>query len=410
MNITRKGIINLVLSLILVIGLTLSMSSCNFSLNDFFEDYFGGDGGDNNGGMIGGDQSDSEVKDPVFYPDSGSGSIEDIAPEKRTLFSTVSIIATFDNTPAAGSGVIYQIDKQTGDAYIITNYHVIYYNGIASKINLYLYGMQNKSYAIPATFVGGSVTNDIAVLKVTGSEVLKNSKAIAATFADSELVRVFDTAIVVGNPEGYGMSATKSIISVESESLELLGADGDYITLRVIRTDAAVNQGNSGGGLYNDKGELIGIVSAKMLGETIDNLGFAIPSNLAKNLVDNIIDNCNGDDKTQVQRPLLGVTVVASSMGVIINPETGDVIQAQIVSVDSVKKDGAASKILQAGDIINSVTIDGVQYKITKTYQLPDLMLSARVGSTVVMNVTRGDQTFDTAAITVTEDMITYLD
>lgn len=408
MNITRKGIINLILSLVLVIGLTFVMSSCSFefSFDGFFDDFIDDDG---NNILTPGDQFDDEIKDPVFYPDSGSSSLDDVSAEKKTLFSTVSIIADWDGTPGAGSGVIYQLDKEKGDAYIITNYHVIYYDGIASKINLYLYGMQSKSYAIPATFVGGSLTNDIAVLKVTGSEVLKKSNAIAATFGDSELVRVFDEAIVVGNPEGYGMSVTKGIISVESESLDLVGADGSLITLRVIRTDAAVNQGNSGGGLYNSKGELVGLVSAKMLGETIDNLGFAIPSNLVKNLVDNIIDNCNGDDKTQIQRPLLGVTIVASSLGVVIGPD-GDVVQAQIVTVDSVNEGSAASSVLKAGDIINSVTVDGVKYEITKTYQLPDIMLSARVGSTVVMNITRGEQTLDTATITVTAEMINPID
>ena len=409
MNTTHKGIINLVLSLVLVLGLTLAMSSCSFefSIEDFFDDYLGGDG---NEIPSPGDQFDSEIKDPIFHPDASNGSLENVSAEKKTLFSTVSIIADWNGTPGAGSGVIYQIDKEKGDAYIITNYHVVYYDGIANKIDLYLYGMQNKSYAIPATFVGGSITNDIAVLKVTGSEVLKNSNAIAATFGDSELVRVFDEAIVVGNPEGYGMSVTKGIISVESESLDLTGADGSLITLRVIRTDAAVNQGNSGGGLYNSKGELVGLVSAKMLGEAIDNLGFAIPSNLVKNLVNNIIDNCNGDDKTQVQRPLLGVTIVASSFGVIIDPETGDIVQAQIVTVDSINDGSAASSVLKAGDIINSVTVDGVKYEITRTYQLPDIMLSARVGSTVVMNITRGEQTLDTAAITVTAEMINPVD
>ncbi len=405
MNITRKSIISLVLSLILIVGITLSMSSCSFefSLEDFYKDYIGSDEDDNN---LPGDQFDGEDKDPVFFPDDDLGSLENVSAEKKTLFSTVSIIADFGGTPGAGSGVIYQIDKQTGNAYIITNYHVIYYEGLADKIDLYLYGMQSKSYAIPATFVGGSITNDIAVLKVNGSEVLKKSHSIAATFGDSELVRVFDEAIVVGNPEGYGMSATKGIISVESESLDIVGSDNSLITLRVIRTDAAVNQGNSGGGLFNAAGELVGIVCAKMSGTEIDSIGYAIPSNLVKNLVGNIIDNCNGDDKTQVQRPLLGVTIIASSLGVIVDPETGDIIQAQKVSVDSINEDSAVKDVLAVGDIINSVTIDGVKYQITKTYQLPDLMYSARVGSTVVMNVTRGEQTFDTAAVTVTSEMV----
>ena len=408
MNITRKSIITLILSVFLVLGIMLSMSSCTFefSWTDFLKDYIGNNGGNGNNsdGNFGGD-----VKDPVFFPDEDLGSLDNVSEAKRTLFSTVSIISDFNGTPAAGSGVIYKIDKQTGDAYIITNYHVIYYKGMASKIDLYLYGMQNKSYAIPATFVGGSITNDIAVLKVTGSEVLKKSHSIAATFGNSDLVRVFDTAIVVGNANGDGMSATKGIISVENESIDILGATDEVITLRVIRTDAAINQGNSGGGLYNASGELVGIVTARTSGAYVDNLGYAIPSNLVKYLADNIIDNCNGKDKTQVERPVLGVTIKASSLGVIIDPETGDILQAQKVSVDIINEDSVLKDMLQVGDIINSITIDGVKYEIIKTYQIPNLMLLARVGSVVVANATRGEQTFD-ISITITSEMITYLD
>ena len=408
MNITRKSIITLILSVFLVIGIMLSMSSCTFefSWTDFLKDYIGDNGGNGNNsdGVFG-----EDVKNPIFFPDEDLGSLDNVSEAKRTLFSTVSIISDFNGTPAAGSGVIYKIDKQTGDAYIITNYHVIYYKGMASKIDLYLYGMQSKSYAIPATFVGGSITNDIAVLKVTGSEVLKKSHSIAATFGNSDLVRVFDTAIVVGNAKGDGMSATKGIISVESESIDILGATDEVITLRVIRTDASINQGNSGGGLYNASGELVGIVSARTSGAYVDNLGYAIPSNLVKYLADNIIDNCNGEDKTQVERPVLGVTIKASSLGVIIDPETGDILQAQKVSVDSINEDSVLKDMLQVGDIINSITIDGVKYEIIKTYQIPDLMLLARVGSVVVTNATRGEQTFD-ISITITSEMITYLD
>ena len=408
MNITRKSIITLILSVFLVLGIMLSMSSCTFefSWTDFLKDYIGDNGGNGNNsdGVFG-----EDVKNPIFFPDEDLGSLDNVSEAKRTLFSTVSIISDFNGTPAAGSGVIYKIDKQTGDAYIITNYHVIYYKGMASKIDLYLYGMQSKSYAIPATFVGGSITNDIAVLKVTGSEVLKKSHSIAATFGNSDLVRVFDTAIVVGNAKGDGMSATKGIISVESESIDILGATDEVITLRVIRTDASINQGNSGGGLYNASGELVGIVSARTSGAYVDNLGYAIPSNLVKYLADNIIDNCNGEDKTQVERPVLGVTIKASSLGVIIDPETGDILQAQKVSVDSINEDSVLKDMLQVGDIINSITIDGVKYEIIKTYQIPDLMLLARVGSVVVTNATRGEQTFD-ISITITSEMITYLD
>ena len=404
MKFPSKRIARLLLALTLVICLALSMSSCvfDFSFEEFFEEVQneGDQGGGGSSGSGGGSGSTN------FYPGSGSSSVENVSAENRTLLSTVSIVCDFDLTPSAGSGVIYSIDKQKGDAYIVTNYHVIYYNDLFDECNVYLYGMEADQYAIPATFIGGSIDNDIAVLKVTNSEVIKNSYAIAAPFADSEAVRVFDTAIVVGNPEGFGISATKGIISVESEKLDIEGADGTLIHLRVMRTDAAVNLGNSGGGLYNEKGEIIGVVCAKRIGEDVDNFGYAIPSNLAKNLIDNIIYYCDGVDETQAMRPLMGITVTAAAQGVVVDPETGEISQGHVTSISELTKNCVIADKVAKNDIINSITIDGVKTVINRYYQVPDTMLSARVGSEVILNITRGDQTFD-VTFTVTENMLT---
>ena len=403
MKFSSKRIARLLLALALAICLALSMSSCvfDFSFEEFFEEV------QNEGGQNGGDSgSGGGSGNTNFYPGSGSSSVENVSAENRTLLSTVSIVCDFDLTPSAGSGVIYSIDKQKGDAYIVTNYHVIYYNDLFDECNVYLYGMEADQYAIPATFIGGSIDNDIAVIKVTGSEVIKNSYAIAAPFADSEAVRVFDTSIVVGNPEGFGISATKGIISVESEKLDIEGADGTLIHLRVMRTDAAVNRGSSGGGLYNEKGEIIGVVCAKRIGDDVDNFGYAIPSNLAKNLVDNIIHFCDGASKTQVMRPRMGITVIASAQGVIVDPETGEIRPGHITSISSITSGSVIADKVAKGDIINSITIDGIKTVINRSYQVPDTMLSARVGSKVILNITRGNQTFD-VTFTVTENMLT---
>lgn len=411
MKITQKSIIKLIVSLMIVVSLVLSMSSCgfDFSIEDIIDQIQNGNEGEGNGGNnIGGGNTNPDTN-PDFYPNSGSASLENVSAENRTLLSTVSIIANFGDTPAAGSGVIYQLDKENGNAYIVTNYHVVYYDGLFTSCELYLYGMENIQYAIPATFVGGSVSNDIAVLKVTGSEVLKNSYAIAAPFADSEKVRVFDTAIAVGNPEGFGMSATTGIVSVESEQLDIEGADGDMIQLRVMRTDAAINLGNSGGGLYNENGEIIGIVCAKRIGEDVDNFGYAIPSNLAKNLVNNIIDNCNGSSATKAKRVLIGITIAPSVQGVIVNPETGEISQGHITAIDKISDTCIIADKIAEGDVINSVTIKGVKTVIQRFYQVPDTMLNARLGDTVIINVTRGNQTFD-VSFTVTEAMFSNID
>ena len=153
-----------------------------------------------------------------------------------------------------GSGVIYKLDKSEGDAFIITNYHVVYdassntENGISDDISLYIYGSEIEEKAIAATYVGGSLYYDIAVLRVEDSEVLKASDASEISTADSDKVSVGEDAIVIGNAQGLGISVTSGIVSVDSEYITMAAADGKTeVSFRVMRVDAAVNSVNSCG-------------------------------------------------------------------------------------------------------------------------------------------------------------------
>ena len=127
--IKKNSIKTAILSLILVVFMALSLSSCyfDFSIEDFFpidtEDGNENNGNDNQSGNSGNTPSENN---PNFYPNSGTESLENVSAQNRTLLSTVSIISEFGFTPSAGSGVIYSIDKESGDAYIVTNYHVVY--------------------------------------------------------------------------------------------------------------------------------------------------------------------------------------------------------------------------------------------------------------------------------------------
>ena len=400
------------LALLITLVTLMSLVSCNLDF-DIYDDLF-------NGNLPDLDEGDDDFKFPDFgifddtiesdnygdfYPESGQESIENVSPITKTLLSTVTIVSDFGTAAGAGSGVFYSVDKKNGDAYVITNYHVVYTADYeqADTINLYLYGMELSSYAIPATLLGGSITYDIAVLKVEGSDVIKNSYAIPANFADSDLVRVFDRVYAVGNSEANGMSATEGIVNVESESLQLEGADGKLITLRVLRFDAAVNHGNSGGGLYNQNGRLIGIVSAKDVSADVDNMGYAIPSNLVRLLVDNIIYNCNGHDKINVVKALMGITITSYVSGLDINEETGDVSQVELVEVIEITKNSLADGKILVGDVINSISINGQTHKVTKIHHVTDLMLSAHVGDTVNLNITR-DGSAVTLSFIITED------
>ncbi len=348
----------------------------------------------------------------------------DVVSASRAVLSTVSIRCEFDTkyyyywpytqtvskTEAqGGSGVIYSLDKESGDAYIITNYHVVYHskstaaNKISDKINLYLYGMEYEKYAIPATYIGGSMAYDLAVLKVEGSEVLKSGNALAASFADSDGVAILETAIIVGNPSG--MSATAGYINIDSEYITMSLDGVTSVEMRVMRTSAPVNSGNSGGGLYNAKGELLGIVNAKKISDDTDNVGYAIPSNVAKYVVENIIDYCDGKENESVYKCVLGINVGVAASRTEYDEQTAEITKIETVAVSEVAADAAAKNKLFVGDIINTLTVGGESYDITRSFQVIDLMLRVRVGDTVTFGITR-DGSELSVSVEITEQMM----
>ena len=417
-----------ILLLLLMAALSVSsLSSCLLVTGDggIFEELNNagnavGNGGDTVINVDGGDTYEN-----INITSTSNGSL--LAASKAVL-SAVSIICTFDETTysflgqptteekaSAGSGVIYKLDKEKGDAYIITNYHVIYNasadqkDGISDDIRLYLYGMEmmtseEKTYAIPATYVGGSMNYDIAVLKVTASDVLMSSCARAVDVADSNGVSVLDTAIAVGNPGAGGLSATVGYISVDSEDITVafeVGNSQKGVSLRVMRTDAAVNSGNSGGGLFNDKGELIGIVNAKSGDASEENIGYAIPSNVAVAIAENAMHYSDGS----IYRCLLGVTVGVKNFNTEYDLETGKIKKLEEVVVTEISNGAAVDGILEVGDVINSITLSGKTMEVSRIHHVVDFMLYARLGDTVSINITRGGETLE-KELSVTAGML----
>ena len=305
---------------------------------------------------------------------------------------------------SAGAGVIYKLDKTKGDAYIVTNYHVVYdassstANGISSNINVYLYGMESSKYAIPATYVGGAMTQDLAVLKVTGSKILAESNAAAVTVADSNEVSILETAIAIGNPAADGISATVGCINVDSEYVTITAADGKTsIKLRLFRIDTAVNEGNSGGGLFNDKGELIGIVNAKIISTNIDNMAYAIPSSVVVGVVENIIHYCDGTDLENPYKYSMGITMDSSEQYTEYDEETGKVHKREVVTVGAIAEGSVAQRHFQLGDVIKSITIDGKVYEINRMYQVIDCMFTVYENSVVTVSIERGGEAMELA-------------
>jgi len=192
--------------------------------------------------------------------------------------SIVEIVTEYQNmsnffqyvTEGAGSGVII-----TSDGLIVTNNHVISSsNGVADKVRVRL--KNGEEYE--ATVVGTDSSSDIALLKI------EETGLTPAVFGDSDQLIVGEDVVAIGNPLGeLGGTVTNGIISALDREI---GVDGTSMNL--LQTNAAVNPGNSGGGLFNMKGELIGIVNAKSSGSGIEGLGFAIPSNDALKMIEQL--------------------------------------------------------------------------------------------------------------------------
>ena len=398
-----RKIIILILTLSLVLGSTVSLSSCSYAVG-FIGDVF------------------NRLDGPSQESGNNNGDEEDLTLQRSAFLSSVAIIANFEISTSsyypgtttteprsmAGSGVIYKLDKTTGDAYIITNYHVVYHkdsvNTVYSQdIKVYLYGLESESYAIPAEYVGGSFAYDIAVLKVTGSELLREAPVREAEISDSELLRVLDPVIAIGNAEGEGFSATKGSVSVDSEYLTMKGPDKvTDITVRVIRIDTAINEGNSGGGLFDREGRLVGIVNAKKIGEKIDNIAYAIPINLAVAVADNIIYHSTDSTKS-LCKYLLGVTITEVELGLGVG-EDGEIIRTARVAVTDVTTASLVFGKVKAGDTILKITVDEKETDVTAMHHVTESMLAARPGSTVTLVIERDGNTH-TATITVTKAM-----
>ena len=195
---------------------------------------------------------------------------------------------------AAGSGIII-----SEDGYILTNNHVI--SG-ADKITVYVNSGEDdaEEQTYEATLVGSSENNDIAVLKID-AEGLN-----AAAFGDSDQLEVGKLAVAIGNPMGkvHG-SVTAGIISAVEQELTI-----DDVTINAIQTDAAINPGNSGGALFDSYGNVIGVVYAKSSSVSIEGIGYAIPVNNIKELVEQMINDPDSvKDQTKGSQIMLGITI-----------------------------------------------------------------------------------------------------
>ena len=268
----------------------------------------------------------------------------------------------FQTTSAAsGSGFIL-----TADGYVLTNYHVI---ESSNSISVTLY--DGKSY--DAALIGYDESSDIAVLKIDADGLTP------VVLGDSDNLNVGDSVVAIGNPLGeLTFSLTSGAVSALNREITL----SNSVTMNLIQTDCAINSGNSGGALFNLYGEVIGITNAKYSGSgtgaSIDNIGFAIPINHVRGIVESIIEN------GYVAKPYIGVTVTD------VSEETMGYGLPAGAAVKAVSEDSPAQKAgLQVNDIVTAVNGKEISGKTG----LSEAVSAASVGDTLTLTVYRQGKT-----------------
>ncbi|MDD3831250.1 MAG: S1C family serine protease [Clostridia bacterium] len=322
----------------------------------------------------------------------------------RALRSTVIVYQVTDSTVdgdevvdiegVTGAGVIFSLDKETGTAYIVTNYHVCYdetTSAIGQDFRIMLYGEIFFDNCISAEYVGGSSTNDIAVLKITNSDQIKNCYVTQVEVANSDLVTVGESVFAIGNPSGEGIGVSSGIVSVDSQTTTIGAPNGDgTVDLRVIRFDAPVNHGNSGGGLFNANAQLLGIVSAKTVSEDVEGMAYAIPSNVAVALARNIVYHCDNNTSTKARKQTIGIMLTIDSSSGVYDDESGVMRIINVIKITEVFSGTLAEGKFSVGDQIIAMQIgDGTRINITRMFSILDFILTARGGDTLTYTVLR---------------------
>ena len=267
-----------------------------------------------------------------------------------------------ERATSLGSGVVV-----SPDGYILTNNHVV--DG-ATDVKV---SFANKE-EFPAKIIGTDKYTDIAVLKI-------DKKGLTTLpFADSSRAEVGDTVLAIGEPFGLGQTVTMGIISAKGRAGLGIERYEDFI-----QTDAAINRGNSGGALIDMRGELVGINTAILSGETGGNqgIGFAIPANLARNIMDQILK------KGKVTRGYMGILPQE------LTPELAKqfgIPNGHGVAVTQVEPNSPAEKAgLKVGDVITA--INGTPVEDENSFRLA--VAGFAPGTVIHLKVARGGQTVD---------------
>ena len=273
----------------------------------------------------------------------------------------------------SGSGFIL-----SEDGYIVTNYHII---GGANAIKVTL----NNGQEYDATLIGGEETNDVAVLKIDVSGLTP------VVLGDSDAINVGEDVYAIGNPLGeLTFTFTGGYVSAKDRSVTM----SDGTVMNMLQTDTAINSGNSGGPLFNEYGQVIGIVSAKLSSSSsseasVEGLGFAIPINDVRDMITSIIENGYVTGKPSMGILLDDVPQAAQQYGVPAGAEVLAILDGS----------GADNGGLQVGDIITAV--NGTE--VSGSSDLQSAVSEFSAGDTVTLSIYRSGET-TTVDVTLDEE------
>ncbi len=361
-----------VVSLIGGVSVGTSFAFISPYANDYYQSRYKGNSLGGGGDLQIGGGSVAEGANRVL-PLATNNTIADIANSIGPSVVSIrnnKVVATwygeFDQA-GLGSGVIFKQDDKK--IYIVSNAHVV--QGADTLIVNFL-----GNTKVEAELIGADTVTDIAVLSVNKTDIpeeaIKDIKV--APLGNSDLLHVGELAVAIGNPidEAYNNTVTVGVISALNREIQLVDKK-----LKLIQTDAAINPGNSGGALVGPTGEVIGINTIKLVDSQIEGMGFAIPINDIKPIIEEILVN------GKISRPALGI------VGKDIDANTSELYEIPIGVYIVEVAPGSSAEIagIKANDIL--FQFDGI--KITGMNQLKEILSGKKVGDVVEVKIIRKD-------------------
>ena len=349
-------------------------------------------GNDSSSDQVGQTQTTSSDSNSSSSDGSGQGTVAEVAKNAMPSVVTISTMSVeemrsfFGGTQqyeveGAGTGVI--VGENDTELLIATNNHVV--EGATSLSVGFI-----DEESVEGEVKGTDVNNDLAVVSVKLSDIPEDTmnQIKIATVGDSDDLQLGDQVVAIGNALGYGQSVTSGYVSALDRDLTLTDQSGTTInSTGLIQTDAAINEGNSGGALLNMKGELIGINEAKSsstsTGATVDNIGFAIPIDKAEDSLQQLMNLKTREKVDASQASYLGIR------GEDVSAEASELygIPTGVVITEVVENGPADQAGVKKGDILTE--LDG--RSISSMAQLQDVLQYYAAGETVDLVVQRSD-------------------